>query len=292
MLHSLRRRDFLKSCALLAGMAPPAGAYQIGCWTRPWDKADYPEVFEAIAAAGYKYAGLMGLRMGGRRVDLTFESTPEQLDAIGRRAGASGLKVISVWAGQFPFRTSIEAGVAGLKRMIDNCVACGSPDLLLAGVVKPEETDPYYRVVAECCDYGASKGVGLSLKPHGGTNATGHDCRRLVERVGHRNFRIFYDPGNIYYYSGGKLDPVEDVPAVDGLVVAMSVKDFRMPKEVMVTPGTGMVNFRALFARMRQGGFTRGPLVVECLDRGDTAHVNAEARKARLFVERLLLSAT
>jgi hypothetical protein len=27
--------------------------------------------------------------------------------------------------------------------------------------------DNYYRVVAECCDYAAGKGVGISVKPHG-----------------------------------------------------------------------------------------------------------------------------
>ena len=38
--------------------------------------------------------------------------------------------------------------------------------------------------------------------------------------------------------------------------------------------------------RLKQGGFTRGPLIVECLDRGDTlAKITAEAKKARRFVE-------
>jgi sugar phosphate isomerase/epimerase len=67
----------------------------------------------------------------------------------------------------------------------------------------------------------------------------------------------------------------------------MSVKDYRPPKEVMVTPGTGQVNFRKVLARLKQGGFTRGPLVVECLDRGDAAKVTTEARKARQFLEEL-----
>jgi sugar phosphate isomerase/epimerase len=141
--------------------------------------------------------------------------------------------------------------------------------------------------VAECCDYAASKGVGLSVKPHGGQNATGPQCRRIIEQVGHKNFRLWYDPGNIYYYSDGKLDPVTDAATVDGLVVGMSVKDFKPPKEVLVTPGTGQVNFREVFARLKQGGFTRGPLIVECLERGDLAHIAAEAKKARQFMEEL-----
>ncbi len=81
---------------------------------------------------------------------------------------------------------------------------------------------------------------------------------------------------------------MDDVPSVNGVVVGVTVKDFRMPKEVMLTPGTGMVNFKEVLARLKKGGFTRGPLIVECLDLGDLAHINAEARKARLFLEGLV----
>jgi sugar phosphate isomerase/epimerase len=67
----------------------------------------------------------------------------------------------------------------------------------------------------------------------------------------------------------------------------MSVKDFKLPKDVFVTPGTGMVDFAKVLARLKQGGFTQGPLIVECLERGDAAKVTAEAKKARAFLEEL-----
>jgi sugar phosphate isomerase/epimerase len=105
--------------------------------------------------------------------------------------------------------------------------------------------------------------------------------------VGHKNFGLWYDPGNIYYYSEGKLNPVDDAAEVDGLVVGMSVKDFSLPKNVDVTPGTGMVDFRKVLARLRKGGFRRGPLVVECLSPGDLAHINSEAKKACQFLKKL-----
>ena len=47
----------------------------------------------------------------------------------------------------------------------------------------------YYKTIAECCDYAAAKGVGLSIKPHGGQNATGPQCRKAIELVGKKNFR-------------------------------------------------------------------------------------------------------
>jgi sugar phosphate isomerase/epimerase len=73
-----------------------------------------------------------------------------------------------------------------------------------------------------------------------------------------------------------------------GLMTAKSVKDFRLPKNVELTPGTGKVDFPRVLARLKRGGFTRGPLVVECLAPGDMARLKAEAARAREFLETLV----
>ena len=80
---------------------------------------------------------------------------------------------------------------------------------------------------------------------------------------------------------------MDDAAAVDGVVIGMSVKDFRPPKQVDLTPGTGKVDFAKVLARLKQGGFRSGPLVVECLAPGDLAHLKAEAVKARQLLEKL-----
>jgi sugar phosphate isomerase/epimerase len=293
------RRYFVRNSATLVGAlalthasalsgAPSGGdRWQIGCYTRPWDQFDYRVALDAIAEAGYKYAGLM-THNGKSRVVVTMETTPEEAAAIGEEVRKRGMKTISIWAGDFPVQKSVEAGIAGLKLLIDNCAAVRCPRLLLGGTGKKQLVQAYYKVVAECCDYAAAKQVGLSVKPHGGGNATGTQCRKIIEMVGHKNFGVWYDPGNIFFYSEGKIDPVDDVPFVNGLIAGMSIKDYKPPKEVMVTPGTGKVNFREVLARARKGGFTRGPLVVECLDRSDdAAKLIAEARKARRLLEEL-----
>ena len=41
-------------------------------------------------------------------------------------------------------------------------------------------------------------------------------------------------------------------------------------------------------ARLKKGGFTSGPLVIECLAPGDLGFLLAEAKKARQFVEDLV----
>lgn len=294
--NSLTRRDFIRAttAATLAGLlrppetpaADPPG-YQVGCYTRPWDQHDYRVALDGIAEAGYRHAGLM-THKGRSWVIITVDTTPDEAARVGEEVKKRGLRTLSIYGGDFPVAKSIEAGIAGLKRLVDHCVACDCPHLLLGGTANPALVGPYYKVVAECCDYAASKHVGLSVKPHGGQNATGPQCRQLIERVGHKNFRLWYDPGNIFYYSDGKLDPVDDALTVDGLVVGVSVKDYLPPKEVLVTPGDGRVNFREVFARLQRGGFTRGPLIVECLARGEAKQVTAEARKARRFIEALV----
>jgi sugar phosphate isomerase/epimerase len=159
---------------------------------------------------------------------------------------------------------------------------------MLGGTTDERLAPAYYRAIGECCPYAATKSIGLTIKPHGGLNATGPQCRKLIESVNQPNFRLWYDPGNILYYSNGALSPVEDAAQVGGLVVGMSVKDFRPPKEVMVTPGTGVVDFPKVLARLQRGGFRHGPLVIECLAAGDRAAVTTEAKKARAFLEQLV----
>jgi len=281
----LSRREFVGSALVAtAGVmftrASQMPRWQIGCYTRPWAQYDYHAAFDGIAAAGFKYVGLMTTKSKTSLI-ISMATTPKEAAAIAGEANQRGLKIISMWADDAAMGTP-----GGLKHLIDNSAACGCPYLLLGGT-EEQHADAYYKVVAECCDYAKSKGVVLTLKPHAGSNPDGASCRKTIDRIGHKSFRLWYDPGNIYYYSDGKLDPVDDAATVDGVVAGMSVKDFRAPKDVELTPGTGMVNFPKVMSRLEQGGFTHGPLVVECLDHGDLAHVNAEAVKARGFLETL-----
>jgi sugar phosphate isomerase/epimerase len=268
-----------------ASAAKAKGGWQIGCYTRVFDQFEYPVALDAMAEAGFKYVGLMTTKT--KEWVMIKTTTPvEEVAAMHKEARKRGLKVLSVY-GDFSVTDSLEAGIRGLKQLIDDAVICECPHLMLGGTGDEKIYQLYYKTIAECCDYAAAKGVGLSIKPHGGQNATGPQCRKALELVGKRNFRLWYDPGNVFYYSDGKLDPVADAATVDGLVVGMSIKDFRPPKEVLVNIGEGKVDFRAVLARLKRGGFTRGPLIVECLERGTLETVTAAARKARLFLEQL-----
>ncbi len=274
------------SCA--SSMTGPSteGPWQIGCYTRPWADYDYRVALDAIAEAGFKYAGLMTTKSRTRLV-ISISTTLEEAARVGEEVKNRDLQILSVYGGGIPVAKSLKAGIDGLRKLIDNCAACGAKNLLMGGTGDKKLYEVYYKAIAECCDYAQEKGLGISIKPHGGLNATGPQCRKTIEMVGHRNFRIWYDPGNIFFYSDGKLDPVDDAATVDGLVTGMCVKDYRHPKDVSVTPGTGQVDFPAVLARLEKGGFTHGPLVIECLQPGGLKETLAEARKTRLFLEEL-----
>ena len=299
----LSRRSFLAHAAAAAAggvltrqaaAAPAAagdggnrkGRWQIGCYTRPWDKHDVGTALDEIAKAGYKFAGLMTTRSKTNLV-ISAATTIDEARRVGGECKKRGLKVPSVYGGGIAVAKSLQAGIDSLKRLIDNCAAAGAANLLMGGVGSKKLYEPYYKAIAECCGYAAAKGVGISVKPHGGLNATGPQCRKTIERVAHKNFRIWYDPGNILYYSDGKVDPVADAATVDGLVVGMCMKDYRHPRNVMVTPGAGVVDFAKVLARLTRGGFAVGALMVETLARGDLAATRAEAVKARRFIEQL-----
>jgi len=294
LINHTSRRSFIagtlaSAAALAVGKALPAAepraGYQVGCYTRPWAQFDHLTAMDAIADAGFKYVGLMTTKRG---LILSAAISTEDAAKIGEEAKKRGLEIPSAWGGDISVAKSLEAGIAALRKLIDNCASAGVWTLLMGGVADPNLYDRYYKAIAECCDYAAEKKVGITLKPHGGLNSTGPQCRKTIELVNHRSFTLWYDPGNIFYYSDGKLNPAEDAATVNGIVSGMCVKDFLPPKRVDVTPGTGKVDFPAVLAKLKQGGFTRGPLIIETLAPGDAKQTIAEAKKAKAFLEGLI----
>jgi sugar phosphate isomerase/epimerase len=312
--YRLSRRDFLAGApafgaaalaaphlmgrSFAAGQAP----YQIGCYTRPWSQYDWRVAADAVAEAGYKHLGLMTTNTPSRLV-ISATSTLEEAAEVGRQVRQRGMEIPSLWGGGIPVNKSLEAGIEVLRRLIDCAAAAGAKTLLMGGTADEKLYKTYFKAIAECCDYAAEKQVGITLKPHGGLTGTGPLLRKAVELVGKRNFTIWYDAGNVMFYYNGEVDPVQDCAALDGLVSGWCIKDYspKRPEtspppakpspytgDVSLTPGTGVVNFKGVMARLRQGGFAGGPLVVETLAPGEPPELLEEAKKARQFLEQLV----
>jgi len=291
--NAVSRRQFLGTAAagaatlIASTRAVAAEQWQIGCFTRPFSEFEYPVALDAIAEAGFKYAGLMTAKSEDSLI-ISVNKSIEHAQKVGEACKQRGLLVPSAYGGDIPLAEGLEPAIAGMKCLIDQCAAAGVRDLMMGGIGEQGLYETYYKAISESCGYAAEKGIGISVKPHGGLNATGPQCRKCVEFVGKPNFKIWYDPANIFYYSDATLNPVDDAPTVDGLVAGMSVKDFRKPKDVSVTPGTGLVELERVIGILMKGGFTSGPLLVECLAPGTLPQLIEEAKKARTFVEELV----
>ncbi|MEK7707418.1 MAG: hypothetical protein AAB380_05425, partial [Verrucomicrobiota bacterium] len=167
--RKLSRRRFLNQTLLLSGATCVAAqtvgsrtlfgkvsqGWQIGAYTRPWDQWDYRTALDGIAEAGFKYAGIMTAK-GMTWLVLTVDSSLEDAAEVGAEVRKRGLKCLSIYAGEFPVAKSVEAGIEGLRKLVDLCAACGSPNLMLAGVGDEKLDDAYFKVIAECCAYAAA----------------------------------------------------------------------------------------------------------------------------------------
>ena len=88
----LSRRQFVAGLFAAAGAAVAAPAlageplrWQIGCYTRPWAAHDYRVALDSIAAAGFKYVGLMTAKSKDNLI-ISVATTPEEAAAVGAEA--------------------------------------------------------------------------------------------------------------------------------------------------------------------------------------------------------------
>jgi sugar phosphate isomerase/epimerase len=269
--------------ALLADPRP-AVAWPIGCFNRPWTKWTFDETLKAVKAAGYATTGLLTRT----KTDpfIAADATPEYLDALKRQLAASGL-VANMGALRSRHDIPLEDTVASLKKELDNAAYLGLKYVMTFGIDNAAQFDHYFKAMAAAAAYGAEKGVQVVMKPHGGSSGASDEIIAAMKKVGHPNFRIWYDAGNIIYYMD--KDPVEELKPIVQYVTGFCAKDCGAPKgDVMIQFGTGNVDFAGVFKVLKSAGFN-GPLMVECCAVGDTPEATAaNARANREFLEKVL----
>jgi len=288
----MKRREFFQQ-AIVGGTAlglsrwsalEAAVRWPIGCFNRPWTTWSFDEALNQIAAAGYRTTGLLT-----RTKDEPFigsEATTEYVVRLKQRIAASGLKAnMAALRSQhdIPLRDSI----TDVRRQIDHADALALTYLLTFGVDKPEEYDHYYKVMSDAAAYAQERRIKLVMKPHGGSSGASDEIVAALKAVRHPNFTIWYDAGNIIYYTG--KNPVEELKPIARQVTGFCAKDCGALKgDVMIQFGTGKVDFAAVFGTLKAAGFD-GPIMVECCKVGATAaETMTNARENRTFLERIL----
>jgi len=143
-------------------------------------------------------------------------------------------------------------------------------------------------VMADAAAYAQERGIKLVLKPHGGGSGAAEEILRCIKEVKHPNFKIWYDAGNIIYYTG--KDPLEQLKPIAQYVTGFCAKDCAQQKgEIWLEFGKGKVAFPAVFGELKRAGFN-GPVMVECCakDKNSTVDdITAAARANREFLEKL-----
>ena len=256
---------------------------ELGCFTRPWGEYSLEEALAGIAAAGYTRVGLSHLTAGGRLLPPAV--TDDELSRLKAQVESHGLSA-QVAFGNPDLSLPPKKAAARFRQELEWARLLGIEYIVLTGEDDPTRYKAWFAAVEGSLSAARKLGLTLLLKPHGGLSALAEDLLAALERLQHPSFGICYDPGNIYYYTGQRAR--EDLPKVVEHVRAMCVKDEIGGKEgeVMITPGTGLVDFRRIFSILAGAGFS-GPCWVECVGGRTLDEINQEAGKARVFVTRL-----
>ena len=268
--------------SLLAGTKPKK--WPVGCFNRPFTKWSFEETLKAVKAAGYKTTGLLTRT----KTDpfISADATPEYLEALKKTLAASG---VSANMGALGSRHDVplEETVGSLEKQIDNAAFLGLKYVMTFGIDKPDQYEQYFQSMSAAAAYGATKGVQVVMKPHGGSSGASDEIIAAMKKVGQPNFKIWYDAGNIIHYTG--KNPVEELKPIVQYVTGFCAKDCAEQKgDVMIQFGTGKVDFAGVFEVLKSAGFD-GPIMVECCAIGDTPEATAaNARANREFLEKVL----
>jgi sugar phosphate isomerase/epimerase len=290
----MNRREFLQH-TIIGGAATTLGAslspvlsaavrWPIGCFNRPWTTWSFDDALKQIKAAGYQITGLLT-----RTKDEPFigaDATPEYLAKLKQRIAWSELKA-NMAALRSRHTIPLDESIKEVRKQIENAEALALTDLLTFGVDKPDEYDHYSKVMSDAAAYAAERRIKLVMKPHGGSSGASDDIVAVLKAVKHPNFKIWYDAGNIIYYTG--KDPIEELKPIAHHVTGFCAKDCAGVKsDVMIQFGAGKVNFAGVFSTLKAAGFD-GPIMVECCKVGATPEeTTANARANRTFLEHVL----
>jgi sugar phosphate isomerase/epimerase len=287
----MNRRQFIQQTTLITTAtaalnftAKAKVTWPIGCFNRPWTKWSFDETLKQIKAAGYQITGLLSRTRDEQFIGA--DATPEYLDKLKQRLAASGLKA-NMGALRSRHNIPLADSIKEVRKQIDNAKFLSLQYVLSFGVDKPEEYDHFYKVMSDAAAYADERKVKLVMKPHGGGSGASDEILRAIKTVNHRNFKIWYDAGNIIYYTG--KDPIEELKPIAQHVTGFCAKDCPGVRgEVMSQFGTGKVDFAGVFKALKAAGF-KGPIMVEGVKVGATPEeTTANARANREFLEKVL----
>ncbi|MGI8966933.1 MAG: sugar phosphate isomerase/epimerase family protein, partial [Limisphaerales bacterium] len=245
----------------------------------------YDVALKGIKEAGYKLTGLL-TRMPEEPF-IGVDAAQEYLENLKKKIQSAGLKA-NMGALRTKPELPFEEAIKDTRTQIDHGKFLNLETLLTFGVDKAEHYENYYKMMADAADYCHERGIKLVMKPHGGGSGDVEEIQRCLAKVKRPNFKIWYDAGNIIYYTG--KDPLEQLKPIVQHVTGFCAKDCDKEKgNVMIQFGTGKVDFRGVFTELKKAGFN-GPVMVECCAGKTKEEVTENARGNREYLEKLFLT--
>lgn len=305
----LSRRTFVKTGALALAstvlaenkLSAAGVGWPIGCFNRPWMQKfgskeqprstpapanwGFDAALEGVKEAGYPAVGLLTPMPGE---EFTAANAPQDyLERLKGRIASAGL---AATMGSLRVRPELPLSdaIADCRRQFDHAHFLGLEWMLTFGVDNEKDYAAYYHMMADAADYAAERNIKLVMKPHGGASSASEEILRCLKEVGRPNFKVWYDAGNIIYYTG--KDPVEELKPVAQDVTGFCAKDCGgRHSDVMIQFGTGKVDFAAVYRELKRAGFN-GSTFVECAGGKTFQEVTRGARENREFLERIFAS--
>ena len=117
--------------------------------------------------------------------------------------------------------------IANARQVIANAQTLGQKYALNLGIEDYDRWVDWCKVLADAAAFGQERGVKVVVKHHHGLQNTSMDLIAWTKQVNHPNFGLFFDPGNVVYYTG--KDPVKDLELIGPYVSGVVAKDCSAP---------------------------------------------------------------
>jgi sugar phosphate isomerase/epimerase len=272
---------------------------KLACMTLLYSKYPIERALEGIARAGFRYVGFGWPHEGKDVPDETDEGVVPEL----RRLFAEYKLEPVLLSGfrQFSPGQPLERA----RRCMQTAKELGIKEVLSAGTwtyrMFPDEPVPeaeaerlhreyveHYKQVAAIAE---EMDIIVTIKPHSGNTATAGHIVQTLGQIGSPNIRANYDPGNVHYYEGIRAE--DDFRPIAGQAYSIVAKDHRGAKANLdfPIPGTGDVNFPAIFGMQHASGFD-GTVLVERVDGpADAESIDQRLAETRSRLQLLLENA-
>ena len=227
----------------------PIKDWKLGAAMYTFHTFSFPAALDKMDSAGVKYIEGMTFHKSGPALkdSLISQLSPSGIAKLKKLVKAKDLKMESIYIGG---GKTIESW----KKEFELAKQFG---------VKFVTAEPPVRMWDSIDSLAGLYGMKVAIHEHWkGVSAYWHPDSVLAAIKNHPNFGACVDLG---HWPKSGIDPVEGVKKLSGHIIAIHLKDiaeFNNPKLTDVTVGTGVVNFRGVFAELKKQNF-KGHIYIE-----------------------------